>query len=612
MHEKRPSTHKTRIPPAVKNLQINFCKDPRCPNFGYPPLESIKNKILSTSTATPAPGKKRSKDSYSIDYKDKGCPLIVCHECGGKPPMKSNLAAMEEFERMWAYLEPKEGVSCPDERCPNHGKEINGKTKGYFSIGTTKAGSKRYRCLTCGKTFSVKQKSILRQVKSYENKQIFMLLVNKEPFNRILEVADIGSYTLYSRINFLHRQCLAFAGKIERKFQEKKLGRLYISVDRQEYTVNWTEARDKRNIRLHAITSADNRTGYIFGMHLNFDPRYDSVQVEEDAKACGDYDAHYPFRKYSRLWLANDYKEARENAKPLKKEKKRSLIGRIADGYEDACERDDIEVFETHTTATRLPTKGMLVHAEYTIYGHFLFLHRLLAGAKKIRFFMEQESSMRAACFVAFHKEVQEKRCDAFYVRINKDMTVNEKRRAVEIGRQELELFRHSNQHYEELSDDSLRVLLMEQRIKDGELITFPPFKDRYMHFPAPSMDEPEKVVCYLSALDADPYTPFHLAKLYSRASLHGVGSYFGLVRRRISILERPIATSSNAGRRWSGYSPYDPEMIIKMLDILRVYHNFVKVTKRKIGKDKKIIEKKTPAMRLGIIDRPIKLEEII
>ena len=72
--------------------------------------------------------------------------------------------------------------------------------------------------------------------------------------------------------------------------------------------------------------------------------------------------------------------------------------------------------------------------------------------------------------------------------------------------------------------------------------------------------------------------------------------------RRRVSLLERPVKTSSSSGRAWYGYSPYKPENIIKMLDIFRVFYNFAKV-----GEDGK-----TPAVRLGLMKGNGKVEDII
>lgn len=57
-------------------------------------------------------------------------------------------------------------------------------------------------------------------------------------------------------------------------------------------------------------------------------------------------------------------------------------------------------------------------------------------------------------------------------------------------------------------------------------------------------------------------------------------------------MLERPIYSASNAGRTWNGYGAYNPAMVVKMLEIFRVVHNFIDVRKE---------DKTTPAMRLGL-----------
>jgi hypothetical protein len=69
-----------------------------------------------------------------------------------------------------------------------------------------------------------------------------------------------------------------------------------------------------------------------------------------------------------------------------------------------------------------------------------------------------------------------------------------------------------------------------------------------------------------------------------------------------VSLLERSISTSSNAGRKWYGYCPYNPVIIEKMLTILRTYYNFILA-----GKDKK-----TPAQRLGLTNRKFKEGDVL
>ena len=72
---------------------------------------------------------------------------------------------------------------------------------------------------------------------------------------------------------------------------------------------------------------------------------------------------------------------------------------------------------------------------------------------------------------------------------------------------------------------------------------------------------------------------------LYNKASLHAIDRFFIQVRRRLSLLERPVSSSASLGRRWFGYGPYKPEG----------------------GRNKQI-----PAMRLGLAKGKITVEDIV
>ena len=61
--------------------------------------------------------------------------------------------------------------------------------------------------------------------------------------------------------------------------------RLYLATDQQDYVVNWTQHQDRRNVVLHVVGTADNRTGYVFGLHLNYDAALDADAIELAAVA---------------------------------------------------------------------------------------------------------------------------------------------------------------------------------------------------------------------------------------------------------------------------------------------------------------------------------------
>lgn len=148
------------------------------------------------------------------------------------------------------------------------------------------------------------------------------------------------------------------------------------------------------------------------------------------------------------------------------------------------------------------------------------------------------------------------------------------------------------------VSDFDIRVKMIKDEM--AKMPALGQWGDRWLKYPHPDKSEPDKRVCWLT--DLGNYTDDHAGRLYLRASLHAVDSYFQLARRRLTMAERPYGSASNQGRTWNGYGAYKPQNLAKVLDILRVYYNFCPIKGRK----------ETPAMKLGLARGPVKAEEIL
>lgn len=79
-------------------------------------------------------------------------------------------------------------------------------------------------------------------------------------------------------------------------------------------------------------------------------------------------------------------------------------------------------------------------------------------------------------------------------------------------------------------------------------------------------------------------------------------------IRRRLSILERPLTTARGDGKSYI-YSNFNPKYAQMALTILRTYYNFCLSYKTKEG-EKDVIA--TPAQRLGLVNRQFSLKDII
>ena len=344
MAKKRPE-YRQRIPHEHKGIQVNFCKRPGCPNFGIPAEVNIKGlklpPVIDLATG------RRHRDNYKLSDNK-----LVCHghNCKAEMPIKSNKGIFEEYARMSEYLSLQAATeaTCPDKNCTNHGIPVSAGTIHYYKDGRHKSGAIRYICRACSRNLSVNDNPAKGQNKRELNGIIFRLLVNKVPLQRICEVVQISMPSLYDKIDFFHKQCQLFAGHHEQRLRYLHIKRLQISVDRQDYMVNWSDTLDKRNVIIHALGSADNRTGFVFGIHLNVDAEAKKNEIEAAAKACGDYEKKPAFREYARYWLEPDFEESRTQQRLTGKGKKK-LLDSIAESYAEAELREDIESFEQMT-----------------------------------------------------------------------------------------------------------------------------------------------------------------------------------------------------------------------------------------------------------------------
>lgn len=228
-------------------------------------------------------------------------------------------------------------------------------------------------------------------------------------------------------------------------------------------------------------------------------------------------------------------------------------------------------------------------------------LEKLFKGVEKVRFFLDQDPGMRAACLGTFASQIKERSVDAFYVSIAKVQTVDEKRQLVNAAR---DRFKKLALSHPGLKQSEVKLLLLKQEIQVAKKIG--QWKDRWVMHPLPTLSESEKASCFLT--DMGDYDEAHQAWLHDKASLHAVDSWFNRLRRRNSMLERPIGPAANRGRTWYGYSAYKPEQIAKLLTIMRVCHNYIWLP----DKGKKGVEPKTPAMKLGLAKGPLSYKDIV
>ncbi|EJP3284412.1 IS1 family transposase [Vibrio parahaemolyticus] len=588
---KKSFSETLRLPSPSGGIQVNFCKNPFCNNFAKQPLFSSRYD----NNGNPLPAGSRTDPLYKKSGSTNGESSLHCKSCNSYTAIKSNKGIREEFERISSYLKPKI-LRCPNKECVNHSQNVNESNDGYKRNGKTRTGYQRYKCLVCGKGFSDSDNQ-RSQRRSEVNKRLYLSIVNKVPIKRACEMLEISPETYYRKIDFLHKQALVYVRERELKlFDQFHAKRIYLSSDRQSHFSNWTNRKDKKNCEFHAIGTACNRSGYVFGWHFNFDKDANTQDVEKEIDESPQQKLR-AMRKHARLWTKNDLAQ-------LKSTKGSSIAsGSLVDDITLQCidesTRANQEQSEIIDNTVTLPEVGMQVHSDYTMYAHFHLLDSLLQHVEKVHFYLDQDTGIKNAFISAFHKRITNGSADAFYVKVEKELSVNQKERLVAQWHKEFLEFsgiQHSS------ATSAIRREILQQMLVES--MRFPlnvrGSTESWLKYPKATMAEPNKLVSPLT-LKINPHNK-RLSSLVSNASLHGIDRFFMQARRRVSMFERPFSSGTNNRRVWYGYSPYKPEMFIKLADLYRLFYNFVL----------KGSDGKTPAMRLGIARGAVSIEKII
>jgi transposase-like protein len=597
---------KLEIPSAFEGIQINFCKNSKCVNFGISAEEQESNENKHQDQEIP------SKPIYKLIASSRKITSLDCLLCSirnkASPQrtqssyiLKSNQAVHEELTRISKYLQPI-GNNCPNTKCASTTgiDEVHIKKK-----GKTVAGRQRYLCKVCGLSFTGQPGRHRNQLKSKDNSEILRYLLLGAGIRKLAEGSDVSPQTIYNKIDFFHEQFTRFASFRESKLEALQKKRLYLCTDRQVQISNWTNRKEKKNCEFYGIATADLRSSYVFAFNFNYDPSLNPEITNNDAEKEGDYSKRAHLRRFARVWLNDEFKE-----KSKKNLDEKSLLagGSIEESillkskFDDAYNEEVSS--ERFDNTIMLPKDGMEVHNEYTMIAHFYLLKRFTSSIEKTRFYMDQDMGMKTWYLSVFKDEIKKGASDGFVVHAEKGLTIDEKQRLV---RQRKNLIsEHANKPFKSMTQSEVKHALRELIIRN---IQNPAVTERsgdiWVEIPEPNINEPMKMISAVT--DMDKYDIEHQANLLKFGSLHAVDRFFMQIRRRVSMFERPFQSGANTRKVWYANSPYNPEMYQKLADIYRIYYNYCKPFKKKVNG-----KKETPATKLGLAKGVVSVDKII
>lgn len=244
----------------------------------------------------------------------------------------------------------------------------------------------------------------------------------------------------------------------------------------------------------------------------------------------------------------------------------------------------------------QLPHRGSLLRQDVMQLAHaFLLRHFLGKGEERYVFVLDADSRLALSFVAAFAKRIKEASVDVIVVQFDKHQSNDQRNMLVGDGKASLELatgIARSQWPSLKLRDQlELTDIAIEGMLRDHLLGA--PFA-----WPFHTKSEPHRRIRILT--DRVDMEPDRRARLMRLATLRSVDAYFHKVRSNIRFAARPAHTPSGNGRAWDRHYLYNPETMVKVVEIYRFAHNWIGSSKTK----------ETPAMKLGIARGKMRLSE--
>jgi hypothetical protein len=411
------------------------------------------------------------------------------------------------------------------------------------------------------------------------NKQLFLALINKGVINRIQEQFNIAPTLIYNRIEFFYRQCIQFdQWHIRNNIGQLNGKVLEISMDRQHYLANWNDKRDKKPTKLVNTSSVDNYSRFVFASTMNFDFTSDWEQIKKEARKRKDSDKPLYDRLFSQYIIAD------------------------AD-----VESDDVE----DALALKTPSKHLLVQQTYSLMAHLEHMKSIYESCGQINLFADDDEGFELGIGLVLQKLISTGKVYPVLIRADRNNASQMQDRRT-WSEQVLIDEGFTEKEIKEAQYNSDRLRVLNQKYWSAALHdrneSIGSGKSEWLVHPFPKYRQTLEIK---PLVQPDGAPTEETSDMLLDISTYGVDNYFQMIRRRINELERPITSATN-GLRWNGYASYNPKWATMLVEIFRVYQNYVHTDKKTLKNKKSKRQPSTPAQKIGLASKTYDVDDIL
>ena len=593
-----------KIQNANHLIQFNFCSNPFCHWYGLPQRRYVGLKSK--------PSRYKFVDAIGSENSSLYCNPIIDPAFDGAPIahksiLVSNWSVAEEISRLIrinTVVPVEEDYVFHRDNCKESYTNPFDFPKRFHKRGKSTAGSQKYQCTTCGKMTNVLP--TVAESYNYHQKQNIILLdllkdiFARTPVRRTCEKLNISPATYYAKLEYLYRRCLEFLEYRETNpLKEKEFRELYLNTDAMIYNLNNIRRRGMSNgkatsgvekkMPTYIITSADSKSGYIFRSDVAYDWDFGFNKLNRDTKEyhC-DHDYSY-LRKNDRL--------------------RYSFYPQPPTKYDDEDYPEYKKMMDAIWSRQKY-VRGFHVKSNYTATAHYWLLRNSL-NVGKWYFSSDDDAMIQLAISRVFVNEIRSKTSHYFTCQSDKTLTLSESVKQFHDTRNMLNEWAETFGYFG-LSTTQKAKLWYEDFLSDYDLydyttingVSYPiPKKTPFMS-PLSTKDEGTRWINCIT--DTRDIPNEELASILVNIGNWATNNYYQELRRRVSLLERPLVTSRGDGKSYI-YTNYNPKYAQYLVTIFRTLYNFC-WTKRK-GNEPELL---TPAQRLGIADKAYDFKDII
>ena len=407
----------------------------------------------------------------------------------------------------------------------------------------------------------------------------------------------IGVSTYYKKLEQLYQRCLEFLDKHEtKKLSKMHFNELWLTTDKFSYSLNNIRKKghgkdystqERPLFPTYIVATVDSHSRYAFRTDLAFDYNVTADDIESDIEILKDNHVYNFAQKnaryrYSYYGATTDDTTVKENE-----------VDNYIDQRSLHLRKDYIDGFHVNTT--------------YTSYAHFWLIRDIL-NVDKINYVSDEDNSIITALMRVFSNEIKNGNANIFTCRIDKSLKKKEAYFCYKEATERLHEWKDSNGLKCSMREAAISKLASDLEthklygIKTVDDKSYPYYLHNPIEHPYPNKDEGIRYVDCITNLSQ--LSTQNLAEVLYKVNMRAVNTYFNQIRRRASILERPLVSGRGEGKSFI-YSNFNPKYANYILTILRTYLNFCDTFKYNKGYV-------TPAMALGLTNRPYTFEDII